>query len=608
MAYPSKYNIKTATGKLNKFDLSRNHICTHDFGVIKPIMMQPTVPGDKFDIKVSQFTRLMPLPCPTYGVINSLTRAFYVPYVTVMSNWHEFISNNYSTIGADSLKTPAVPYVEQNELVSSICESEDFVEQYSSDESEMTDGYDVKYMYVDTDATETLYYVKFTWLGRKCVDFLHSLGLNFAWVVDHYSDAYNVKISMLPILCWWKFYLDWIVPARFVNDYSNIKRYIDYPYDTTNNNLSGWSDFSFADLIKPISAYLQDDFFTGAFVSALGDDVDRPYVNNIVNPASFNANNNFGGASDAVVNTTYDGGSHIDNNVTSNQAINAFTMKSLGVLQDMINRGKIAGTRIQDYLFSTYGLRPSDAALKMSSYYGVHKSTIQIGDIQATATTETTDGTTYLGQFAGKGFGGSVDTFHIECKDHGMIFLTNELQVRSSYTQGLHPEWTALDRFGFFQPELDNLGTRAISMRELISDADDLATGLVNVSLGSVFGFTPNYSEHKVAFDTISGDFRINRLNTGLDSWYLNRKFNYSDVEDLYINRTFCESVGSNAGNDYDRIFQVANDESDHFYSVFNLGVMALRPMQTISDALETEETNKMGKETSVEFNGSVNS
>ena len=115
------YSVKVAaTAKKNKFDLSKRHICTSDFGVLKSIDCRLYVPGDDFSLKVSQFTRLMPMPVPTYGNIKSITRCFVVPINTVMTNFDEFLSGNLSSTGAgvSNLSNPVVPYISTANLVS----------------------------------------------------------------------------------------------------------------------------------------------------------------------------------------------------------------------------------------------------------------------------------------------------------------------------------------------------------------------------------------------------------------------------------------------------------------------------------------------------------
>ena len=73
-------HVKSAVKSHNKFDLSRTHLTTMDFGQILPLLSEETIPGDKFHIKGEYFSRLAPLVKPTYGKFGFKTVAGFVPY------------------------------------------------------------------------------------------------------------------------------------------------------------------------------------------------------------------------------------------------------------------------------------------------------------------------------------------------------------------------------------------------------------------------------------------------------------------------------------------------------------------------------------------------
>ena len=109
------YNVSvSAPSDAKKFDLSKTHICTNDFGVLKSIDCRLYVPGDKMHFQVSQFTRLMPMPVPIYGDVKSITRMFVVPINDVMTNFGDFVSKNFSAgtgQGSTVLQRPEVPWI-----------------------------------------------------------------------------------------------------------------------------------------------------------------------------------------------------------------------------------------------------------------------------------------------------------------------------------------------------------------------------------------------------------------------------------------------------------------------------------------------------------------
>ena len=72
--------VKSAVKNHNKFDLSRSHLTTMNFGEIVPLLAEETVPGDKFNISGNYFSRMAPLVKPTYGKFSFKTVAGFVPY------------------------------------------------------------------------------------------------------------------------------------------------------------------------------------------------------------------------------------------------------------------------------------------------------------------------------------------------------------------------------------------------------------------------------------------------------------------------------------------------------------------------------------------------
>lgn len=75
--------VKSAVKSHNKFDLSRTHLTTMDFGQIIPLFNEETVPGDRFHISGDFFSRLAPLVKPTYGKFSFKTVSAFVPYYMV---------------------------------------------------------------------------------------------------------------------------------------------------------------------------------------------------------------------------------------------------------------------------------------------------------------------------------------------------------------------------------------------------------------------------------------------------------------------------------------------------------------------------------------------
>lgn len=605
MAYPNSYKIKSAASKLNRFDLSSNLVTTSDFGIFKPVYVQYLVPSDKFRINVNQFTRLMPMPCPTFGTIKNKLRAFFVPCHTICNGFNDFISNNLTTqVYHGSLEPVHLPFTRASEIYKVFTTDSTLATAAAKDVTKVDFNYGGGYI--------------LTPKGRRIWDMLTSLGLKLPYVsATNHVD--NIRINLLPIFGLLKAYTDWIVPSRFFNNWYETVSFFKNELPTNDDpvGLKPTVGCLLSDDIKkllvPLYSFYEDDYFTSAFTSPYG------YESNMasdINLPNFGNYNNGDLKIDETSLQSTDGGldgfdagpfvhtsPHTPND-TNHYGINYFTLKSIGALQEMVNRGKLSGTKIQDYFKTTFGVTPSMDALDLSTYYGCQVNDIKIGDVTSTSGTDKNA----LGDYAGKGFGYNDGTFEISTNEHGYLFITNEIVCRSSYVQGNSYLFDMYDRLDFFQPELDNLGVSAIPKGRLVSQFfKGERTNLPQYN--NVFGFTPRYSEFKNSFDNVSGDFVLGSKNQGLDSWYLSRYFSHSqEVLWQHINENFCTQSPDNGLQQLDYIFNAATNASDHFYQIFNFDVTAFRPMQSLSQYLETNETGKDGKDISVSANGVNNS
>lgn len=654
MEFPKAYKVNVAAKDYSQHDMSKTFVTTQDFGVIKPLECKICFPGDKLRVNVNNLTRLLTMPAPTYGSADMILRAFFVPLNTFWKQFDNFISNNLVPDSEDNLVSPQVPYLYQGDIVRIFLEGGTGMNQLTTGTlpdgtSATVDNSDVHIIEIDDDSTYSepvikVYHRFFTYEGRKFYDFLTSLGLKFSWFtsklkasdgsfgwignaspasINYFNNTYGEasnkggsiwrysrkKISLLPVLAFWKFYLDWVVPSRYLNNYVKLRYTLDYlssgRYGTDdsleyNNYLNVLSQL-------PVS-FLQDDFFTTLFSSSYGYEDNKAYSTAIKNDGSSSLGNVI---SSELSRFRDNNGAKVNVNKDNENYLNMFSLQSLGALQDMVNRGKIAGSKVRDYLRVTYGITPSNDALHISTYLGSKRIPISFDSVESKSDTydESTGKGALLGQTAGHGSVGN-DAFQVsyDCDgEHGFFFITSEIQVKTSYTQGLAPEFELLDRLDFFQPELDSKGVEAVPYSMLMADSRVNASSAIDfyASPDKIFGYAPRYAKFKVNFDNVSGDFLVNHLNTGLDSWYLTRDIKFSDLRELFpmINEKFCQALGDGTSSNYDRIFSVDNNSIDHFYSVFHIDATFMRKMKSLREGLEFTEG---GKPIDVSFNGSI--
>ena len=414
MNYPSKSKVNVAVANNNKFDLSKTVVTSHDFGRAKAIECRYMVPGDKFNIRLSSFTRLLPMVSPTFGKIDTVQRAFFVPIRSLLPQFYDWVSNqpvasaqnleSWETgdvIPSTYMKSFVLALLQPNfsqvvSVAEGVIPSEgeyDFVVDVSgqhgnynelkdySPETEPSGGY---VSLLTGDVT----YFKLLDSGRKMYDFLLSLGLNI-----NFDPRYkNVKVSLLPLLAFWKAYIDWVVPSRFVKEYPvNIKsilRYFSRGVDGNGGNFvdftvdkSTFTRFSYSFMHVPLSFY-DNDYFTSAWL--------KPFQQEVISSDVVISSPGSDGLVPSAVAFDLPTESPIgERGLGAYQSglINYFTIQSLGKLQDYLNRGMLAGSKVQDWLETEFGLRPSTDALNLSTYLGKISDTIMIDDIYSSADT-----------------------------------------------------------------------------------------------------------------------------------------------------------------------------------------------------------------------------
>lgn len=629
---------KAQQSSRNEFNFNKQVVATSDFGVMTPIENKIMFPGDSFSVSVDHFTRLMPMPSPTFGTIKEKLRAFFVPCRILFKDWEDFISNNQTFDRTDGVTTAKVAQCPQIYL-SDIWHY--FVSSSVHCVSSTSSDYDF-WLWVYEDSINPSDYVvnyyKLTPYGRHVVKMLNGLGYEMPRAIckdalvgeslpeenDNERRLLYQKVSLLPLLAFWRAYLDWVVPSRFIRtNHQILLSVLTSIYKGVNLRTDGvYTDTVLPLLYLPYS-FANSDYFGSAFMTNYGYENDMAsdtVVNGLtgLNYSEDYMNESVGATKGVFVSRK---GAYVESSIGATNLpqsgatafvpnggssddesqISALTIRSLGALQDMVNRGKLAGSKIQDYLRVTYGIEPDSSALDISTYLGAHSNDIMIGDVMSNSDTfDSTSGNgAVLGQYAGRALGGSKDNkFTYSAEEHGYFFITYELEVKSSYVQGLRPEVTALDRLDFFQPEFDGLDVDAIHMRELFTGSlfNDGAPNLSPITNPyQVFGYTPRYSKYKVNFDSVLGDFRRHSVNTGLDSWFFARRFEPSQFgfNDWFagISERFLRQFSETTSDNYDKIFMTANNSIDHFYITFNLNFKAYRHMKSLESPLEFENS-----------------
>ena len=591
----SKINMPVAQTKSSKMNLDSIHITSADFMELAVSYAIECPKGLAFNMKQECFSRLAPMPVPTFGRGEIRHKAFFVPFRTVWPAWNDFYNN--------------VPHVYNNGISAipvsvPLIDIRDFIRLFTEGASAYTIRvtppetgefrYDIKMKQTSSGTGEA--YFNLTDKGRRVLKLLHSLGYKFTF-------AYGLPahfVSALPLMCFMRLYCDWFFSSQYANDpdYNRIFKY----FNRNDEVDTGGSYIAYADLLlifKNLANVNYDsDYFTNVWDSPTGpnsglsstaylDDTTLTFegdsANSVLSDPSF-----------------YDGTPIVTNNTNVDGfAFSQYSLNALRALTDYMKRNQLAGSRAVDRYLARFGVNLSNEKLNRSVLVGSYNQNLQFGDVTSTADTDRGN----LGDYAGKGLTYGDGSYDFYTDELGYFIVVSSIVPYAGYYQGYDRCTRHTTLFDFYQPEFDALGVQAMSKGEVYTPIDAFTTGVELPSdyRDQVFGFVPRYAEYKVPRDMITGDFILRSRNVGRDSWHL-----FRDVEHEVLRvgaDNFVHSPDFVSGDDatqYNRIFYNTGEyaNADHFNIIHNFKVDVTFPGASLYDDYEFKDEDKAKKVT----------
>lgn len=192
-----------------------------------------------------------------------------------------------------------------------------------------------------------------------------------------------------------------------------------------------------------------------------------------------------------------------------------------GFSLDMLNRAQrmqkwlmkalIFGNRPQDALFTHFGVKSSDARLRLPEFLCGDTQMCKLDTVMNNTTTSESVAGDKSGNAYGYQDGNNLNTF---CEEHGFIITIMSIMPETEYGFGSKRLLSKLNKFDFAFPEFAQLGMDAVYNSELVrlpfdfssvSIDSDLKKTLVNVNKG-VFGYQGRYYDYKSRNNDLHGD------------------------------------------------------------------------------------------------------
>ena len=254
------YKETSPTG--HEFDLSGSVVGTHDFGVpYRPVFCREVVPGDKWRIKLSTFTRLSAMVLPTFGKVKLVNRFFYVPMNVIHDAWNEFMAGQDISVregNTMSRITPKCIQLTNSSLCRAFIDAPTFSTYNNIPLVEQVSDSSVNYDFIarpnPSVSTEKKYVFKKR--GRQVFNVL--LGLGY---VPRFKHGDNTFFSAMPLLAYAKVCYDWLVDSNFVNS-------VDFEVQGLFRNSYGLlDDFQIYTILRIFATCYEKDYFTSAWQS-----------------------------------------------------------------------------------------------------------------------------------------------------------------------------------------------------------------------------------------------------------------------------------------------------------------------------------------------------
>lgn len=521
---------KSAFKKPNQstFNLSHSRVFTADMGKLIPVLCQPVLPGDKWNLNSNQMLRMMPMIAPVMHEINVVIHYWYVPNRIVWNNFKTFMTG-----GDTGQEEPPLPTVKNLPIaVNSLA--------------------DYLGLPITNNLTEEISILPFLAYQKIYNEFYRDQNLQEEIDIDDFvegtniygSDTINGTIFNLRKRAWNHDYFTSALPFAqkgievmlplISQDLDPVK--VDFNPSTVGTQYlydRGTTPATKANNYYSIIS--QGDGQTLATEDATGD------------PKQVVIDN-----SDFL---------EVDLDALQASAASIRDLRIAIATQEFLEKNARGGTRYIEQLLVHWGVISSDGRLQRPEFLGGSKSPIMVSEVLQNSATQSN--TTPQGNLAGHGMNlGGTTKIYKRFEEHGYIIGIMSIMPKTMYMQGIPRDWTKLDRLDFGFPEFEHIGEQNILNKEILHN---------HQNPDDTFGYIPRYSEYKYINNSVHGDLRGN-----LDFWHLGRKFDPENPPQL--NGEFIEC------NPRTDIFAVQDENYPRFVVNMYHDINAQRPFSYYSN------------------------
>lgn len=579
----------TSTIPLNKM-----HTTTADFFRWDVVHCLPMVAKDVVSFSCQSFVQSAPNPFPINGSASYGMYAFFVPNRIVWKDWKFYIENLQEGL------TP--PYFTLGDLVDAF---------HSANNPWKDDYFDQAVKYISN--IDNL---------SAITKFLYS----FESSTEMTNDWRDLKLSAMPLRMANRIWFDWMRDKVHISD----SALGSYCLDTGGHISLG----ELIQLCAPRYRCYPKNFFTSSFdtpqegLSTTAGVTGGDGGYNIQNSPSGST-----GSADLTIGSSREGiqtdGDVLSPGQYSNgdsgfAGVQINDIRYASAIQQYAERLLVAGKTVLSRALALFGTSPTIEELQMSAYLGGHEEELQFQTHMSPSSTIArpsgqfnyfpfgNDPTiaTMAGQkfqdIVSNGDGCGLKNITYSTDESGYLFVFGAITPHVQYFQGLPRNWTRgldtfnHDRFDYFHSDLENQPMMPVLFHEVACDPD--------LDPRRVFAFNLMYSDYKMSYDSLGGDFMNPRANTLMQSMHLGRDIVAlvkqlaqdagSDQPNEFLTPAVLTQATGRDVEEFDSKFTVTDATLDHFIVNHKISVTAVRPMQLYSlPSLDASLSASTGKD-----------
>lgn len=572
------------------FDLSFNNLFTAPLGALLPVMYKDVMPGDKFDINLSWFTRSQPATAPAYTRLTEYCDFFFVPYHFLWRYFPDFItqtnSNNWATSVNPQSETnyTQLPYITPSAFKKTINDFNNNCCPKWNGSGSLTQildsGFNIFHSQIRLfDMDRLLRYLN---MGKIAIVANPSNSGNGTklYTINPTLRTRNNACNVFPLLAYNKIYADfyrnqqWEKPApnTYNVDYitpqsSSMEIPITYNMFGLSARSESMFDLKYCNYNKDYFTGIQPNkqFGEAAMAAPLqlisGNQIGTIRVSNSAGDKTagyfLGVGGNPGNTTDKILSF----------NANEQSGISALAIRQAEFLQKWKEITQSGGQNYVDQMQKHFGVTPNRDIAHMCTYLGGVTKNFGADEV---VNTNLADGNEAL--ICGKMVNTAQGHLTFNAKEHGIIMAIYHLGVLPSYDNYMPSYLTKLTATDFVIPEMDNIGMQPVYDNEVSYDIED-----------KIRGYVPRYSEYKTSVDEIHGSFVDTYRNwvTPITENVLG-KFRWKQPGTNNINTYVVSNYVrlKQSPNVMDKVFNVVYDgtpATDQFFVNMDFGIKAVR-------------------------------